>query len=60
MFAVVWTGRAFDRMGQIIRNNPARKEELAAALREVAARLGVNAEGTGESRGGCGSCSPGR
>lgn len=44
MFTVIWTGRAFDQMGRILRNNPARKEELAEALR-------AQADTAGESRG---------
>jgi len=51
MFTVRWTGPAFDQMGQIIRNNPAREEELAEALREISARLGSLADTAGESRG---------
>ncbi len=52
MFAVAWAGPAFDQMGQIILNNPARKQELAEALRELTTRLQSQADTAGESRGG--------
>lgn len=52
MFAVVWVGAAFDRMGQIIRNNPARKDEPAEALGELSAHLRTHADTAGESREG--------
>lgn len=51
MYEIVWTSQAFNQMDQIIRNNPARKEELADGLRELAARLGSHANTAGESRG---------
>jgi len=52
MYAVAWGGKPFDQMAQIIRNNPARKDELAEALQEVTARLQSHADTAGESRGG--------
>ena len=52
MFTVEWGEEPFDRMAQIIRLNPARKDELAAALRELADQLVTRADTTGESRGG--------
>jgi plasmid stabilization system protein ParE len=39
-------------MSRIIRENPARKDELTSALQELAVRLRLNANSTGESRGG--------
>ncbi|WP_439621071.1 hypothetical protein [Gemmata sp.] len=52
MFAVVWGGRPFDQMAQIVRNNPARRDELAEALQEITGRLRAHADAAGESRGG--------
>ncbi|MBM3980220.1 MAG: hypothetical protein FJ304_08035 [Planctomycetes bacterium] len=47
-----WTPEAFQRMGQIVRNNPARRGERAAALNELTARLRAHGATAGESRGG--------
>ena len=52
MFHVSWVGKAFDQMGQLLRNNPARQVELAEALRDLTARLHSHADTAGESRGG--------
>jgi hypothetical protein len=49
---VRWTRKAFDQMSQIIQLHPARKDELAAALQEVTARLRAHGMTAGESRGG--------
>jgi hypothetical protein len=49
---VEWTPEAFERMGQIVRNNPARRDELAAAQNERNERLRVHGATAGESRGG--------
>jgi hypothetical protein len=50
MFTTVWSNEAFDRMGQIVRNNPARSPELGAALREMSDLLARDPLETGESR----------
>lgn len=47
-----WTPEAFEQMDQIVRLNPARKDELAEALRELSARLRAHGSTAGESRGG--------
>lgn len=35
MFLIVWGVPAFDKMGNLIRLNPKRKDEFAAALKEI-------------------------
>jgi plasmid stabilization system protein ParE len=52
MYLVAWSDQAFEQMSRIIRENPARKDELTSALQELAVRLRLNANSTGESRGG--------
>ena len=39
MFLVVWGGRAFDIMDEIVRDRPSRKREFAVALRQIAHQL---------------------
>lgn len=50
MFLVVWTGDGFDRMNDIIRDNPTRKHEFAVALRQITHQLSTDPDGVGESR----------
>jgi hypothetical protein len=50
MFLVIWSVTAFDKMANLIRYNPARKDEFAAALREISQQLTHNARHAGESR----------
>jgi hypothetical protein len=50
MFIVLWTHEAFEQMARIIGDNPARRDELASALQELAVRLRLDANTTGESR----------
>lgn len=50
MFLIVWTDDGFDRMGRIIRDNPARKREFAVALGQIARQLAADPERVGESR----------
>ncbi len=52
MFTILWGDEPFARLGQIVQLNPARKDELAHALREITGRLQANPTATGESRGG--------
>lgn len=47
---IVWRPPAFDHMSAIIRAAASRKDEFAAALRELAAALTADPDGTGESR----------
>lgn len=47
---VIWRPAAFDRMSAIVRAAPERKDEFAAALRELNAALIADPTGTGESR----------
>lgn len=51
MYLVAWSDEAFEQMSRIVRDNPARKDELASALQELAVRLRLDANTTGESRG---------
>lgn len=51
MFLVVWGVPAFDKMGNLIRLNPERKDEFAAALKEIWDQLTHNTRHAGESRG---------
>lgn len=61
MFTLVWSDEAFERMGQIVRNNPARTPELGAALREMFDQLSRHPLEAGEPVGTIGgSCSPAR
>jgi hypothetical protein len=39
MFLIVWSDLAFEKMANLIRFNPERKEEFAAALHEIAQQL---------------------
>lgn len=50
MYLVAWSDQAFEQMSRIIRENPARKDELTSALQELATRLRLDANTTGESR----------
>lgn len=50
MFLVVWTDDGFDRMSDIVRDNPLRKREFAVALRQIARQLATDPENVGESR----------
>ena len=50
MFLVVWSEMAFDKMANLIRFNPERKDEFAAGLREIWQQLTHNARHAGESR----------
>jgi hypothetical protein len=50
MFLVVWSDEAFEKMANLIRFNPERKEEFAAALRGISQQLTHNARHAGESR----------
>jgi plasmid stabilization system protein ParE len=50
MFLVVWSETAFDKMANLIRFNPERRDEFAAALREISEQLSHNARHAGESR----------
>ena len=52
MFAIEWAEEPFARMGQLIQLHPARRDEFAAALRELADELSSHADVAGESRGG--------
>lgn len=52
MLLVVWGGMAFDKMANLIRFNPERKDEFAAALRDIWQQLTHNARHAGESREG--------
>ena len=52
MFLVVWSERAFDNMNEIVRDNPSRKRELAAALRQITHQLTTDPQRVGESRTG--------
>lgn len=49
---VRWTSEAFEQMNQIVQLNPARKNELAEALKELTARLRTHGSTAGESRAG--------
>ena len=52
MYLVAWSDQAFEQMARIIRENPAaRRDELISALQEIATRLRLDANTTGESRG---------
>jgi hypothetical protein len=50
MFAVVWSHEAFEQMNGIVTRHPARKAELAGALRTLAQLLSVSPAEAGESR----------
>ena len=50
MFLVVWTDDGFDRMNDIVRDNPSRKREFAAALRQITHQLSTDPSNVGESR----------
>jgi hypothetical protein len=50
MFLVVWSETAFAKMANLIRFNPERKDEFAAALWEISEQLSHNAGHAGESR----------
>jgi hypothetical protein len=50
MFLIVWTDDGFDRMNNIIRDNPARKHEFAVALRQITRQLTADPVNVGESR----------
>jgi hypothetical protein len=47
---IIWQPTAFDHMNAIVRAAPNRKDEFAAALRELSVALTTNPERTGESR----------
>jgi hypothetical protein len=51
-YHVAWWDAAFEQMDAVIRANPARKDELAAALRHLAATLANDPDSKGESRAG--------
>lgn len=50
MFLIVWSDVAFEKMANLIRFNPERREEFAAGLREISQQLSHNARHAGESR----------
>lgn len=50
MFLVVWTDDGFNRMNDVIRDNPSRKREFAFALRQINHQLSTDPENVGESR----------
>jgi hypothetical protein len=50
MYRVVWRRPALDRMAEIVRQNPDRKDEFADALRSLAAAFAGNAAAVGEER----------
>ncbi len=50
MFRIIWMPRAFDRMSEIVRANPDRRDEFAEALRSLSTELRENPAGAGESR----------
>ena len=52
MYAVTWGVEAFDQMSGIIARHPARRAELANALRLLADQLLRAADDEGESRDG--------
>jgi hypothetical protein len=52
MFLIVWGVTAFDKMANLVRLNPERKDEFATALKEISDQLTHNARHAGESREG--------
>ncbi len=50
MYRIIWWSRAFERMSEIVRAHPDRKDEFATGLRDLTAQLTADPTTAGESR----------